>query len=84
VHLVLEGSNLEFFEEGSLTSSDLIISRDDLDGVNNFDLTFDNLGLDVKGLEERGLFWVHTSWAGWNGHISGGEGTNFSWGFSYL
>jgi hypothetical protein len=47
-------------------------------------LTLYNLGLNVQGLEERGLLGVHTSGTGWDGHISGGNSTNFSWGFSDL
>ena len=47
-------------------------------------MTFDDLGLDVKSLEERGLLWVHTGGAGGNGHISGGDGADSSGGLSDL
>ena len=47
MHLVLERSDLELVKEGGLTSSDLVIGGDNLDGVHDFDLTFDDLGLDV-------------------------------------
>ena len=47
-------------------------------------MTFNNLSLDVKGLEEGGLFWVHTGGAGRNGHISRGDGADSSGGLSDL
>ena len=47
-------------------------------------MTFNDLSLDVKGLEEGGLLWVHTGGAGGNGHISGGDGTDSSGGLSHL
>jgi len=47
VHLVLEGTDLVLVEEGSLTSRDLLILTDYLNFVDNLDLGFDNLGLDV-------------------------------------
>ena len=47
-------------------------------------MTFNDLGLDVEGLEEGSLFWVHASWAGWDCHVSGSEGTNSGWGLSNL
>lgn len=84
LHLVEEWSDLELIEESSLTWSDLLTLSDDLDGVNNLDLRLDNLGLNVKGLEERGLLWIHTSWTSWDGNISVSEGTNLGWGLSNL
>lgn len=76
MHLVFERSNLELVEKSSLTGGDLVVGGDNLDGVDDFDLTFNDLGLDVKGLEERGLLWVHTGGASGNGHISGGDGAD--------
>ncbi len=67
-----------------MTGGDLVFNVDDFDWVDDFDLTLYNLGLDVQGLEERGLLGVHTSGTGWDGHISGGDSTNFSRGFSDL
>ena len=84
MHLVLERSNLEFVEKGRLTSGDLVIGRNNLNWVNDFDLTFDDLGLDVKGLEERCLLRVHTSGTSRNGHISWSDSTDSGWGFSNL
>lgn len=73
VHLVLERSNLELVEESGLTGGDLVVYGDNFNSVNDFDLTFDNLGLDVKGLEERCLFWVHAGGAGGDSNISGSD-----------
>ena len=84
MHLVFERSNLELVEEGSLTGGDLVINVDNLNWVDDFDLTLYNLGLNVQGLEERGLFGVHTSGTSGDGHISGGNSTDFSGGFSDL
>jgi len=84
VHLVLERSNLELVEKGRLTSGDLVISGNNLNWVNDFDLTFNDLGLDVKGLEERGLLWVHTSGTSRNSHIRWSDSNDSGWSFSDL
>jgi len=73
VHLVLEGTDLQFVQKSGLTSSDLVINLDDNDGVNNFDLTLDNLGLDVQSLEERSLFRVKTGGTSGDSHLSRGN-----------
>ena len=84
LHSVEEGSDLELVQEGSLTWGNLITISDDLDSVDDFDLTFDNLGLDVQGLEERGLLGVKTGWTSWDGHISVSKGADLGWGLSNL
>lgn len=84
MHLVLEWSDLELVQESGLTWGDLVISRDNLDWVDNLDLRLDNLGLNVEGLEELCLLWVHTSWTRWDSHISWGNSTNLGWGLSDL
>ena len=84
VHLEFERTDLQFFEEGGLTGGDFVTFGDDLNGVDDFDLGFDDLGLDVKGLEELGLFGVHTGGTSGNGHINRGKSTNFSGGLTDL
>jgi len=84
VHLVLERSDLQLVEESSLRSSNLVTLSDNLDGVNDFDLTFNNLGLDVQSLEERGLLGVETGRSRRNGDISGSKRSNLGWGLSHL
>jgi len=84
LHSVEEWTDLELVEEGSLTWGDLVTLGNDLNWVNNLDLRLDNLGLNVKGLEERGLLWIHTGWTSWDGHLTWGDGTNLGWGLSDL
>lgn len=84
VHLVLEWSNLELVQKGGLTWGDLVISSDNLNWVDDLDLRLHNLGLNVKGLEERSLLWIHTSWTSWDSHICWGDGTDLGWGLSDL
>lgn len=84
LHLVEEWSDLELVEEGGLTWGDLVTFGNNLDWVDNLDLRFDNLGLNVQGLEERGLLWIHTGWTSLNSHISWGKGTDLSWSLSDL
>jgi hypothetical protein len=84
VHLVLERSNLELVQESGLTGRDLLTLGDDLDGVDDFDLTLDDLGGDVQVLEEGGLLGVHTGTTSGDGHISGSDDTNLGGGLSNL
>jgi len=84
VHLVLEGTNLQLVQEGSLTSSDPVVRVDNHDGVNNVDLSLGNLGLNLQSLEERGLLRVETGGTSGDGHIRGGEGTNLGGGLTLL
>jgi hypothetical protein len=84
VHLVLEGTDLEFVKKGSLTSRDLLVLGDDLNVGDNLDLRLDNLGLDVKGLEEGSLLGVKTGGSSGDGHIGGGEGTDTGGGLTDL
>jgi len=83
-HLVEERSDLELVKKGSLTGRDLLTLGNDLDGVDDLDLRLDNLGLDGKGLEERGLLGVHTGGASLDLDISGGEHADLGGGLSHL
>jgi len=83
-HLVEERSDLELVKKGSLTGGDLLTFDNNLDGVDNLDLRLDNLGLDGKGLEERGLLGVHTGGASLDLDISGGEHADLGGGLSNL
>lgn len=84
VHLVLKRSNLELVQESGLTGRDLLTLGDDLDGVDDFDLTLGDLGGDVQVLEEGGLLGVHTGTTSGDGHISGSNNTNLGGGLSNL
>lgn len=67
-----------------MTRGDLFTFSDNLDWVDDFDLTFNNLGLDVEGLEERSLLGVHTSGTGRDSHVSWGDDADLGGGFSDL
>ena len=84
VHLVLEGSDLQFVEEGGLAGGNLLFSGDDSDFIHDFDLRLHNLGLDVQSLEESSLLRVKTGGAGGNDNISGGELADSGGGLSHL
>jgi hypothetical protein len=57
-------------------NSDLVVGLDQVNLVDNFNGTLDDLSTNVQGLEERGLTGVHTSGTGRNEHISGGKSTS--------
>ena len=84
VHLISERIDLQFIEKGSLGGINLLTGDDDLLVSNNFDLGLNNLGLDLEGLEERGLLWIKTSWSLWDGYIIWGEHTGLGWRWSNL
>jgi len=48
VHLVAEGSDLELLEQGDLRAFDLEALGDDLLVSNDFNLSLNDLGLDVQ------------------------------------
>jgi hypothetical protein len=83
-HLVLEGENLQLVEKGGLGGVDSVIGDNDSDGVNDLDLSSDNLGLDVEGLEESSLLRVHAGGTCGNDDILGGEGTDLGGSLSDL
>ena len=76
LHLILEGANLQTIEKGSLRGTNLVSLSDNSDGVDDFNLSSDNLGGDVEGLEELGLLWIHTGGTGGNSDILGGDSSN--------
>jgi len=84
LHLVVERSDLELVKKGSLTGGDLLSFNNNLDGVDDLDLGLNNLGLDGKGLEERGLLGVHAGGASLDLDISGGEHADLGGGLSNL
>ena len=84
VHLVLEGANLQAIKKGGLTGGNLVSGSDDGDSVDDLDLSTDNLGLDVEGLEELSLLRVHSCGTWLDGDILGGESTNLGGGGSDL
>jgi hypothetical protein len=69
--LGLGGTNL-------FSGSDNLLLSDDIN------LSLDNLGLDLKITEESGLLWIKTGGSCWDNHISWGDHTWLSWGWSFL
>jgi len=67
----LRSVNLETFGDNFLISYD-------------FNLCLDNLGLDVLGLEERGLFGIKTGGASSDPDIIWSDNSNLGWSFSLL
>jgi len=51
-HLIFERIDLQFIEELSFSSTDLVTGSNNLLLLNNINLGLNNLGLDVEGLEE--------------------------------
>lgn len=84
VHLVREWIDLKLIEKKSLSSINLVSLSDDLLWSNNLNLGLDNLGLDLKVLEERSLLWIKTSWTGWDCDAVWGNHTSLGWGWSHL
>jgi len=75
-HSVGEGRDVQHVEQGSLGSSDLAASLDQLQIGCNFDGTTSNLGWNTKSLEERGLSGFHTSVSCGNVDIGGSNGSS--------
>lgn len=73
LHTVLEGLEVELLEEGSLGSLDLLSLGADLEVLGDFDLSLDDLGGDVEGVEEVDLGGVETGGTGRAGEIDGGD-----------
>ncbi len=78
-HSVGERRDVEHVKEDSLGSSDLGSGFNELEVGGNLNGTTGNLGWDAKGLEERGLSWLHSGVTGWNKDIIWGDGTGTSW-----
>jgi len=79
-HTESEGLYVQLGKDSSFGVTDLLTLFQDLVFLGDFDLTLLNLGGDVKGVEERDLRGIHTSGAGGNGDINGGDGTDLSGG----
>jgi len=75
VHLILERIDLKLIEESGLGSTDLVTSPNNLFLGNDFNLSLNNLGLDLESLEERCLLGIETGGTSRDGYISGGEHT---------
>ena len=77
-HTVGEGRDVQHVEQGSLGSTNLATSLNELEVGGNFDGTTGNLGGDTESLEERGLTRLHTSVTSGDVDIARGDGTSTS------
>src|SRR5690606_17468055 len=68
--------DVQLAQEGSLGGTDFVTLLDQSDLIGNFDLTLDDLGGDLKDLEERGLTRVTSGGSRGNGDIDRGDGSN--------
>jgi len=71
-----ERTDAQLVQKGSLGGANLGTSSDEVYNVGDLDLTLDNLGRDLKHLEERGLSRVTSGGTGRDGNINGGNTTN--------
>lgn len=79
-HSVGERRDVQHVKEGGLRGSDLGTGLNELEVSGNLNGTTGNLGWDTKGLEERGLSWLHSGVTGWDVDIIWGDGTSTGWG----
>lgn len=78
-HSVGERRDVEHVQKGGLRGTDFGAGLDELELSGNFNGTTGNLGWDTKGLEERGLSWLHSGVTGWDEDIIWGDGTSTGW-----
>ncbi len=65
-HTVFEGFEIELLQEGSFRGFDFLSDGADFEVLGDLDLTLDDLGGDVQGVEEVDLGWVQTGGTGWD------------------
>ena len=68
-HLILERIDLKLIEKSGFSGSNFVALENNLFLGNNFNLSLNNLSLDLELLEERSLLRIKTSWTCRNGHI---------------
>jgi hypothetical protein len=74
-HLILERIDLKLIEKGSFSASNFVTLEDNLFLSNDFNLSLNNLSLNLKLLEERSLLRIKTGGTSGNGHIIGSNHT---------
>ncbi|GMT02931.1 hypothetical protein PENTCL1PPCAC_25105, partial [Pristionchus entomophagus] len=77
---VRERSDPQHVEEGSLGSSDLVASGDEMNIVQDLDGSSRDLGGDLESLEERGLLGAHAGVLGRKHDIAGSDGSSLGGG----
>lgn len=76
LHTVLKRLDVELLEEGGLGGLDLLALGGHLEILGDLDLSLDDLGGDVEGVEEVDLGGVETGGACGAGEVDGGDHTN--------
>jgi len=77
---VAEGTDVKLGQKGSLGLTDLLTGVDESGGGEDLDLTLDDLGTDVKSLQEGGLSGLKTSGTGRDDNVVGGNSASLGGG----
>jgi len=75
-HTIFEGFYVELFKEGSLRSLNLFVLGAHLEVLGNLDLSFNDFGGDVEGVEKVNLRGVKSCGASWDSEVDGRDNTN--------
>lgn len=84
IHLVREWIDLQLIQKLGLRVTNLHSGEHNLLWGNDFNLSLDNLSLDLEDLEIRSLLWIKTGGSSWDCDITWGNHTWSSWGWSNL
>jgi len=76
-HTIHERSHVKFLQEGGFGVSDQFSFLANINFFENFNLSFVNLGGDLKGVEESDLRGVHSGGSRGNNDIAGSNGSDF-------
>lgn len=79
-HTESERLDIQLRQDSSFGVSDFLSLFEDLEFLDDFDLTLLNLGGDIQSVEERDLRGVKTSGAWWDDDFEGREGSDLSRG----
>ena len=82
-HTILEWFHVEFLKKGCFWSFNFLSFGANSEFFGDFNLTLDDFGGDVEGVEEVDLGWIKTSGSCWASKIDGWDNSNscFSWNF---
>ena len=75
-HTILEGLEIKLLEKGSFGCFYFFVLSGNLEVFGDFNLSLDDLGRDVKGVEEVDLRGIESSGSCRDGEIDGGESTD--------
>ena len=84
LHTVGEGFEVEFLEEGSFGGFDFLSNGAHLEFFGDFNLSLDDFGGDVEGVEEVDLGGVETGGSWRDGEIYGGNSSDSGFGGNFV